>query len=51
MVDNAESEVLLLKNALQDKGNLSFSFYCMKINEYLIMGFVIIIHVAIGMTD
>lgn len=30
MVDNAESDVLLLKNVQQDKGNLSFSCYCMK---------------------
>lgn len=51
MVDNAESEVLLLKNVLQDKGNLSFSFYYMymKDNEYLIMGSIIIM--AIGITD
>lgn len=49
MVDNAESDVLLLKNVLQDKGNLIFSFYCMKDNEYLIMGSIIII--AIGITD
>lgn len=49
MVDNAESEVLLLKNVLQDKGNLSFSFYYMKDNENLIMGSIIIM--AIGITD
>lgn len=49
MVDNAESEVLLLKNVPQDKGNLSFSFYYMKDNEYLIMGSIIIM--AIGITD
>lgn len=49
MGEHTELDVLLLKNVLQDKGNLSFSFYYMKDNEYLIMGSIIIM--AIGITD